>query len=142
MPYLALMRSGLWILICALALPLFASEPAKPSIPELTRAADLIIRGKVESKTVQRDETGRIFTSVRVLVQEVWKGDPKQQIITVVHSGGTLGERRLETIGQVSYAIDEEFVGFYQWNERGQAVTVGLAQGKLPYSPELKEAVR
>lgn len=134
------------MMLCALALPLAGSEPAPLSIAELTRAADLVIRGKVESKSVERDTSGRIHTRVRIAVAEVWKGDPKQPLITVVHSGGTLGERRAETIGQVGYAIDEEVVGFYQWNQRGEAVTVGLAQGKISAAKadlaELKSRVK
>lgn len=101
------------------------------SISDLTKRAELIVRGKVESKSIQRDSQGRVFTEVKLLVSEVWKGDPKAPLLTVVHSGGILGEEKVVVVGQVEYEVGEEVVGFYVWNERGQAMTVAMGLGKI-----------
>jgi hypothetical protein len=104
-------------------------------IDELTRKADLIIRGTVLEKTSLRDDTGRIYTRVNVRVSEVWKGtlptNAAPDSLTVVQSGGTMGNVREEVSGDVQYDIGEEFVAFLVFNQRGEPVTIGLAQGKF-----------
>jgi hypothetical protein len=125
------MRTRVLMMLCVLAWPIFGYDGAALSIGELARKADLVARGKVVSSAVERDGEGRILTRVKIAVEEVLKGAPKEPLLTVALSGGTLGERRAVTGGQVTYAIGEEVVGFYIWNERGEAVTLSLAQGKF-----------
>jgi hypothetical protein len=106
------------------------------SIEELTDQADLVVHGRVEQMSCQRNDQGRICTSVTLHVSEVWKGAMEAQTLEVVLSGGVLGERRVAVSGQVEYEIGEEIVGFYVLNDRGQAVTIGLAQGKFHVGEE------
>jgi hypothetical protein len=105
------------------------------AIDELTRKADLIIQGTVLNKTSLRDEAGRIYTRVDVKVSEIWKGalpaKAKPDRLTIVHSGGTMGDVREETRGEVQYEIGEEVVAFLVFNQRGEPVTIGLSQGKF-----------
>jgi len=117
----------------------FNSTPAvlmRPlGIDELTRKADLIIHGTVLDKTSLRDEAGRIYTRVNVRVSEVWKGaQPTNAVpnsLAIVQSGGTMGDVREEVSGEVQYNVGEEFVAFLVFNQRGEPVTIGLAQGKF-----------
>jgi hypothetical protein len=104
-------------------------------IDELTRKADLIIRATVLDKTCLRDEAGRIYTRVNVRVSEVWKGvlptNAAPNALAIVQSGGTVGDVREEVSGEVQYDVGEEFVAFLVFNQRGEPVTIGLAQGKF-----------
>lgn len=101
------------------------------SIEDMTRNAELIVRGKVLDKSVAQDNEGRIYTRVRLEVLETWKGKTAAGPIEIVHSGGQLGGRAAITNGQVEYMPGEEVVAFLVLNARSQAVTLGLAQGKF-----------
>jgi hypothetical protein len=119
-----------------LALPAWAADGLPLPVAALARRADLIVRAKVESKSVRQNAQGQIRTEVKLLVREVWKGDPRQPLLTVVQGGGILGEKKVVVAGQADYAPGEEIVGFYVWNARGEAVTLGLGQGKIPVDSE------
>lgn len=100
------------------------------SIDQLARESTLVAHGMVVSKSCRRDAQGRVFTRVELVVSEVWKGTPTNRV-TIVHGGGILGDRKATVSGQVDYGVGEEVVAFLVFNPRGQAVTVGLAQGKF-----------
>jgi hypothetical protein len=105
------------------------------SIDELTRSADLIVQGTVLGRTCLRDPEGRIYTKVELQPAEVWKGalpaGTPTNALTIVHGGGTVGNVRTDVSGQVEYSVGEEVVAFLVFNQRGEAVTIGLAQGKF-----------
>ena len=100
-------------------------------VEELGQRADLILHGIVLSQTCLRSPAGRIYTRVEMQVSGVWKGTLTNQTMTVVHSGGTVGNLRQTVQGQVKYAVGEEVVAFLVINSRGEGVTLGLAQGKF-----------
>ena len=129
------MRSPKYLLL-VLALCLFTAElqaVLMKSLPieELSQKADLIVRGTVLDKSCQRDDSGRIYTKIELQVSEVWKGTLATNSFTIVHGGGTVGDRRVEVSGQVEYEVGEEVVAFLRLNQRGEGVTIGLAQGKF-----------
>ena len=101
------------------------------SIPELSARAQLIVQGTVLSTSCLRDPEGRIYTQVKVRVMEAWKGTPAADPLIIVHGGGRVAEERSEVPGQVEYRGGESFVAFLVLNQRGEAVTIGLAQGKF-----------
>jgi hypothetical protein len=101
------------------------------TIEQLTDHSHLIIQGSVLSKTCQRDPAGRIYTKVELEVSEVWKGAWTNRIFTLVHSGGILGNRKATVSNQVEFEIGEEVVAFLVVNQRGEGVSLGLAQGKF-----------
>jgi hypothetical protein len=111
--------------------PAFALQVVPLSIGELTAKSDLIAHGTVRSVTYQEDSTGRIYTEVEIEASEIWKGTNQPGIIHVLHGGGVVGSRRVVVSGQVQYPVGEEVVAFLVFNERGQAITLGLAQGKF-----------
>jgi len=101
------------------------------TIRQLTDHSQLIIQGAVLNKSCQRDPAGRIYTKVELEVRDVWKGALTNRIFTVVHSGGILGDRKATVSNQVEFDIGEELVAFLVVNQRGEGVSLGLAQGKF-----------
>src|SRR6185295_8590950 len=81
-------------------------------VEELTQRADLILHATVTSKICERTAEGRIITRVELDVSEIWKGNLTTNHFTVVHGGGTVGNRRDEVSGQVEYTVGEEIVAF------------------------------
>jgi hypothetical protein len=117
-----------------LGLLLAAGVGRAASVEDLARAAQVVIRGKVEAKSIQRDAAGQIFTQTKIAVTEVWKGDPKQPLLPVISGDGILGEIKAGTLGdvpEVSYALGEEVVVFLVWNDRHEALTLEMANGKF-----------
>lgn len=119
------MVAALWIL------PVCGAQFVPLTLAELTAKADLVVRGKVRSLTGAEDDAGRVFTRVELEVAEVWKGPRQPAVLEVVHGGGSVGKKRVVVSGQVQYRPGEEVVAFLVFNPRGQAVTLGLAQGKF-----------
>ena len=137
----AMKRVVHWVWVLAaftLASSLRAGLMTPLSIEELVLKAGLIVQGKVLAKTCERDHAGRIFTRIDLEVAEVWKGSWSAAPLRVVHGGGTLGEERSIVSGQVEYSIGEEVIGFFVINSRGEAVTLGLTQGKFHVWPDAK----
>ncbi len=108
---------------------------AGPLIPipidRLTTESDLVVHADVIGKSVQKDEQGRIYTKIDLEVHEYWKGQPRTKALTVVHSGGILGNQWSTANGEVSYKLGEEVVVFLILNSRGEGVTKGMLQGKF-----------
>ncbi|MDB6029755.1 MAG: hypothetical protein JWM16_93, partial [Verrucomicrobiales bacterium] len=101
------------------------------SLEELTTNAQMVVHGKVLSKTVQRDNDGQIITRVELEVIETVKGSVKEPRVFIVQSGGVLGDEVTTVSGQEHYSVGEEVVAFLVLNRRGEGVTLGLAQGKF-----------
>ncbi len=106
------------------------------SVEALTESADLVVRGKVVSKQVERDAEGRILTRVLMDVLEVWKGSVQGDTTELVHPGGILGERKVEVPFMAEYRLGDEVVVFLRLNDRGEGVTIGLAQGRFDVTTE------
>ena len=126
----------LLLLTFALAPSLRAVQFTPLSIEQLTQESTLIVQGTVLTKSCQRDPAGRIFTKLELGIAEVWKGSLATNRFTVVHGGGILGDRKATVSGQVEYGIGEEVVAFLVFNQRGEGVTLGLAQGKFHIAKE------
>jgi hypothetical protein len=119
----------------ALAFAAAYSVPAVLMVPlsveELAEEAEWIVQGQVLKRSTQRDDSGRIYTRIELDVKEVWKGGLQGGRFVLVHGGGILGEERSVVSGQAEFQIGEEVVAFLVGNERGEGVTLGLAQGKF-----------
>jgi len=101
------------------------------SIGELAAESDLILHGRVASAATSRHRANRMVTRVGVDVLEMWKGTVSEARVQVTLAGGVLGTRQVIVDGQPDYRPGEEVVLFLKRNPRGEAVTVGLAQGKF-----------
>lgn len=106
-------------------------RPVPASIEQLAGQARLVVRGIVTAKSCHEDSEARIFTRIELAVKEVWKGAATGAILHIVQSGGVLGNRMTTVSGQANYRLGEEVVVFLDFNERGEAVTLGLSQGKV-----------
>ncbi|HOK76545.1 MAG TPA: hypothetical protein PLW35_02355 [Verrucomicrobiota bacterium] len=118
------------VFLCAIPLAL-ATLMVPLSIPQLAAESDLIVHGKVISITTTLDADRRIVTRVLTEITETWKGQHPGARLQVVLAGGTLGTKQVVVDGQPEYRPDEEVVLFLKLNQRKEAVTVGLAQGKF-----------
>jgi hypothetical protein len=114
--------------VCALQVR--ATQFLPLSIEEMSRSADVIVRGTVTSRSCARGASGRIVTRVELAVAEVWKGPPRAGI-TIVQAGGTLGDRCEVVPGQPAYEPGEEVVAFLAINTVGEGATLGVAHGKF-----------
>jgi hypothetical protein len=119
----------LWAAFGTNPLPAVTMVPLE--IEELTARAALIVQGTVVNHVCQRDASGRIYTKIELHVSDVWKGSLAENPLQVVHGGGRIGDQQMMVSGQVRYQAGEEIVGFFLVNDRGEAVTIGLAQGKF-----------
>jgi hypothetical protein len=104
------------------------------SIEELTRAADIVVQGVVTNKVCLQTPEGRIYTRVDVVVSEEVKGKAGTNVLSIVHGGGAFGGKRVDVEGQVDYQVGDEVLAFLVFNQRHQAVTLGLCQGKFDIS--------
>jgi len=125
---ISLLLLPLW---CVGSLLLRAVQMEPLPIEQLAKESSLVVRGKVLSKSCQRDPAGRIYTKVDMEVTEAWKGWLSTNRFTLVHGGGILGDRKATVAGQAEYGVGEEVVAFLVLNPRGEGVTLGLAQGKF-----------
>ena len=115
--------AGLSLSQAAIQLPL--------SIETLTTKSHAIMHGKVSSITCKRDSTGRIFTEVRLNLTKVLKGRPSGEEFELVHGGGILGGKRAHSVADPKFKVGEEVVVFVVFNSRGEAIPVGMNQGRF-----------
>lgn len=121
---------------CALCvLPAQAVDFLPLSLEELAAQAEAVAQGVVLRRSCQQDGDGRIYTRIELQLKEVWKGRPPGPVLTLVQGGGVLGEKRAQVIGQAEFTVGEEVVVFVVFNARGEAVTLGLRQGKFHVQP-------
>ena len=111
------------------------AEPAmvEVSLEQLTRDADLIVVGKVESVTSQMIN-GKISSFATLSVELKIKGElePEQSEIVVSFPGGKVGDIGMQVEDSPNYKKDEEVVAFLK-NVPGEShfSTVGSSQGKF-----------
>ena len=115
--------------VALLALSAAATQLKVLTIEQLTGLGESVVQGVVTSKVCQRDGDGRIFTRVDLAIKERWKGS--RAVVTIVHAGGVLGDEAAFADGQEQYDVGEEVVAFVRFNNRGEAITVGMNQGKF-----------
>ena len=99
--------------------------------PDLTRAADTIVVGRVEALQSVITARGRIFTQVSVLPEELLKGGPAAGTISVRVPGGEVGGQRRVIHGAPSFHIGEEVLLFLSRGADGHLHTRYLAMGKM-----------
>ena len=118
------------VLLAGTALGQAASQ-VPLSIETLAAKADVVVHGKVVRMSCQRDDEGRIFTKVHLQIIEQVKGQQRGGTLVVVQGGGVLGRRIARSPIQPRYRVGAEVIVFVVFNSRGEAVTLGLNQGKF-----------
>ena len=129
------MKTGKFITIFYVWLASFALGQAANQLPlsieTLADKADAVVHGKVTGMICKRDATGRIFTEVRLKLTETLKGKPSGEEFRLVHGGGILGGKRSRSVADPKFKVGEEVVVFVVFNSRGEAVPIGMNQGRF-----------
>ncbi len=116
----------------ALALALLAAAPAAaatfvaPSVEEMARSSDVVVRGRVLGTASRETRDGRIVTEVEVAVADAWKGAPEGTVRLVV-PGGRVGRLAMKVDAAPVFADGEEVVVFLSragaaWHVNGHAL--------------------
>ncbi len=108
-----------------------AASQVPLSIESLAAKADAVVHGKVVRMACQRDDGGRIFTKVHLQIIEQVKGRQRDAMLVIVQGGGVLGRRIARSPIQPKYKVGTEVIVFVVFNSRGEAVTLGMNQGKF-----------
>lgn len=101
------------------------------SIDQLVEESHWVVQGRVVEKSCHWDGQGRIFTQIKLDRVDVWKGESTGETFTFIQAGGTLGDIQMVATGEPIYQLREEVVVFLDKNQRGEGVSVGMAQGKF-----------
>jgi hypothetical protein len=127
------MRSFVVVLVLLLAPGLAEATTALRLEPrDLAARSRAIVEGRVISTASERTPDGkRIFTRVRIRVDEVWKGTPDREV-EVVLPGGAVGDFEQIVQGMPRFGEDERVLVFLEDAPAWAAYrVVGLAQGKF-----------
>ena len=108
-----------------------AASQVPLSIETLAAKADAVVHGTVVRMSCQRDDGGRIFTKVHLQIIEQMNGRQRGATLVIVQGGGVLGRRIARSPIQPTYRVGAEVIVFVVFNSRGEAVTLGLNQGKF-----------
>ena len=68
---------------------------------------------------------------VRLNLTETLKGKPSGEEFRLVHGGGILGGKRSRSVADPKFKVGEEVVVFVVFNSRGEAVPIGMNQGRF-----------
>ena len=99
-----------------------AASQVPLAIETLAAKADAVVPGTVVRMSCQRDDEGRIFTTVHLQISEQMNSR---------QGGGVLGRRIARSPIQPTYRVGAEVVVCVVFNSRDEAVTLGLNQGKF-----------
>ena len=124
-------------ILFSLVFYLFFSDAAlaetlqKLSLEELTREADVIIRGRIQKVGSQPTaDRSNITTVVEVAVVDQWKGQ-KTSTLSLRQPGGSAGGIAQAVPGLPQFFVGEDVILFLKEIDRGYFSTVGGKQGKF-----------
>jgi hypothetical protein len=118
-----------------------AASQVPLSIETLAAKADAVVHGTVVRMSCQRDDGGRIFTTVHLQIIEQMNGRQRGATLVVIQGGGVLGRRIARSPIQPTYRVGSEVVVFVVFNSRDEAVTLGLNQGKFDVARQLETSL-
>jgi hypothetical protein len=105
-----------------------------PSVEEMARSSDVVVRGRIVDLASRAMAGGRIVTEVEVLVASAWKGAPDATMRFLV-PGGRAGGLALRVDSAPTFEPGEEVVLFLSrsgaaWRVNGQALGKFRVEGK------------
>jgi hypothetical protein len=115
----------------------------KLSLEELTREADVIVRGRIQKVSSQPTaDRSNITTVVEVAVVDQWKGQ-KTSTLSLRQPGGSAGGIAQAVPGLPQFSIGEDVILFLKEIDGGYVSTVGGKQGKfvVKTDPQSKEEI-
>jgi hypothetical protein len=122
------------LLLCLLASAqtISATTAILPPDEDLIVGARVIVRGKVLSIEGSFDEQqGRIFTYVKLKVQEVLKGQITERKIVIKELGGRVGDRISVVFGNPEFALGEQVLMYLDTWKDGSLRTYQMFLGKF-----------
>lgn len=136
----AIFRIGL--LLCLISAPAYGTVMYYLEVEDLARLSSDIFRGRVLStRTYWNDERTRIYTAVRVQVDDGYKGRAgRGQTVTVTQLGGEIGGIRMDYAGRPVFEAGDAVLLFTVRGRRDDYIVTGLKQGRM--SIEGEHAVR
>ncbi len=123
------------VLLASAAAPAAAATFVAPSVEEMARSSDAVVRGRVAGLASRATRDGRIVTEVEVLVASAWKGAPEGSVRLVV-PGGRVGRLAMKVDAAPAFAEGEEVVVFLSragaaWRVNGHALgKYGVVRGE------------
>lgn len=125
----------LFLILLAFSNVIQATTMKEASIEKMTKDADLIIVGRVESMDCRWVQNGRmIHTFVTISIENLIKGTLDSKSIIVEVPGGIVGEVAAMPMGEAKFYPKEEILLFLVKNKIIPSATyfvVGLCQGKF-----------
>lgn len=120
------MRRSLALVALLAAAPAAAATFVAPSVEELARSSEAVVRGRVVDVASRAAAGGRIVTEIEVLVATAWKGTAERTVRFVV-PGGRAGGLALLVDSAPSFEPGEEVVVFLSrsgdaWRVNGQSL--------------------
>ncbi len=113
--------------LAALGATAGATTLARMSVAQMSRAAQVIVRGQCEGNATGWD-AGEIWTFTTFRVEEVWRGEAPAQI-SVRLLGGRAGDLTSSVAGIPRFRPGEEVVLFLERTRRGDFSIVSWEQG-------------
>jgi hypothetical protein len=133
--------SVLWLLLCALfalADPGRATKIIYQSPKQLAEESSAIVRGKVaDVRTFWNAEQTKIFTEVRVSIDETYKGARAPEV-RVLQLGGIVGHVKMNVEGALAWRPNEEVLLFLEPSVAGAFQVAGFSQGKFAIERDAK----
>jgi len=130
-PKTSLKLLGLCLALC-FASSARASTFIMASDDDLIVGARAIVKGKVLSIDCQADEqTGRVFTYVRVRIQEVIKGEIAERQIVLKEEGGQVGNRGSTIFGSPRFNLGERVLLYLDTRRDGSLRVYQMFMGKF-----------
>ena len=116
-----------------IALSSQATVMQRLEIEELTRNSSDIFHGQVlAAETYWNPEHTRIYTGVRIRINEAFKGAARRgEIVKVVQLGGEKDGVKMDYAGRPEFTVGESTVLFTTRNRNNELTVVALKQGKM-----------
>ncbi|HSE38901.1 MAG TPA: hypothetical protein VLG74_16490, partial [Blastocatellia bacterium] len=119
-------------IVFSLAQSISATTAIVPPDDDLIIGARVIVRGKILSIESNFDEQqGRIFTYIRLKVQEVIKGQITERKIVIKELGGRVGDRLSVVYGNPQFALGEQVLMYLDTWKDGSLRTYQMFLGKF-----------
>lgn len=127
---------ALALLVFAVSSVAFATTVVRMDLEDLVAKSDLVVVGSIAEVEPKLHDDGRVYTHVKVSVDEVLSGE-ETDTVSIVHIGGRVESRATVVHGMPDFTLDERVLLFLEKPESvDHFVVTGLSQGKFSLSED------